>query len=142
MISISHAEWFVMRIIWTLRKASSHQIIHVLSQNKGWKPSTTKTLITRLRKKRYIQAHRVKNRFVYTALIGEQQSANIVALNLFKNICPMHAGRAINSLFQHITISKSDVSQLIKTLKRIEPKAPKRVKCNCLSTKKDRTCKN
>ena len=45
---ITPAEWQVMRIIWTLSKATSTQVIEILQQKVDWKPATIKTLLRRL----------------------------------------------------------------------------------------------
>ncbi|ARW18982.1 Transcriptional repressor CopY [Pediococcus pentosaceus] len=50
-IEISQSEWETMRVIWTLQKATSHQIIEILEEKLGWKASTTKTYLGRLVKK-------------------------------------------------------------------------------------------
>ena len=132
-IGISGAEWQVMRIVWTLKRCTSRQLIKILNRQHQWRASTVKTLLMRLRKKKILNGKLVKNRYVYSANVDEQQAANDATLALFKNICPMHAGRAINSLLKQIVISRGDVQTLIRTLRDQEPNAPRRVKCNCLS---------
>ncbi|XIF19924.1 MAG: CopY/TcrY family copper transport repressor [Acetilactobacillus jinshanensis] len=129
---ITNSEWQIMRVIWTLKKCTSRQVIRVMSHKQGWKASTVKTLITRLKKKGFIKSQRVKNKYLYSPKINEQKAANLATMNVFRNICPMHAGNAINHLVQNVSISKSDVKKLIKTLKGVEKTAPNKVKCNCL----------
>lgn len=129
---ISNAEWLIMRVIWTMKKCISRQVINVMSHKEGWKASTVKTLLTRLKKKGFINSHKVSNKYIYSPNIGEQKAANLATMNVFRDICPMHAGNAINNLVQNISISKSDVQQLIKTLMKVEKTAPTKVKCNCL----------
>lgn len=129
---ISNAEWMIMRVIWTLKKCTSHQIINVMQAKENWKASTVKTLLRRLGKKKFVKIQRVKNKNIYAPAISEQKAANVSTLHAFQNICPMHAGKALNQLVKKITLSRTDVQRLIKTLQTLQKSAPEHVKCNCL----------
>ena len=61
---ITPAEWQVMRIIWTLSKATSTQVIEILQQKVDWKPATIKTLLRRLVEKGALKTTRQGRGFI------------------------------------------------------------------------------
>lgn len=132
--NISNSEWSIMRVVWTLNQCTSRQIIDVMSHKEGWKASTVKTLLSRLKKKGFLNNKRIKNKYLYSPRVNEQKAANLATMDVFHNICPMHAGKAINHLVKRISLSKSDVQKLIQTLNGVEKTAPNKVKCNCLDS--------
>ena len=48
MLTISSAEWEVMRVLWAKGQATSSEIIAILAKKLDWSASTVKTLIGRL----------------------------------------------------------------------------------------------
>ena len=48
MLTISSAEWEVMRVLWAKGQATSSEIIAILSKKLDWSASTVKTLLGRL----------------------------------------------------------------------------------------------
>ncbi|MFH5811139.1 CopY/TcrY family copper transport repressor [Companilactobacillus sp. FL22-1] len=130
--TMSHAEWQVMRIIWTLGQASSKQIIEILERKTGWKAATVKTLMIRLQKKHFLQADETKRPYIYQPLIGEEQAIHESVNELFDNLCCMQKGHAINDLIENSAISQTDIATLLQTLNQKAKTAPKEVDCDCL----------
>ena len=50
--NITDAEWQIMRMIWAGNETKSADIIAYLGNSKGWSPTTIKTLLARLVKKK------------------------------------------------------------------------------------------
>ena len=48
MLTISSAEWEVMRVLWAKGQATSSEIIAILAKKLDWSASTVKTLLGRL----------------------------------------------------------------------------------------------
>ncbi|MCL0312571.1 CopY/TcrY family copper transport repressor [Apilactobacillus sp. TMW 2.2459] len=130
---ITSAEWEVMRIVWTLKQTDSKTIIDVLSDKKGWSPSTIKTLVSRLVKKKILSAQKHKSKNIYFANIEEKDASNLMAINSVENICCMRQGTVIKYLINHLDISKPDIDDLIKTLENKRTNAKKKVNCDCLN---------
>ncbi|GLB46387.1 uracil phosphoribosyltransferase [Philodulcilactobacillus myokoensis] len=129
---ITNSEWKIMRVIWTLGHSTSKQITSLLSEKEDWKASTVKTLLRRLDRKGFLKIVRKGRTYVYYSKIDEQTAANDAVLNIFHNICAMHAGKALNSVIQNVPISKNDIQVLIQTLHQKAKTAPDKVPCNCL----------
>ena len=87
MLTISSAEWEVMRVLWAKGQATSSEIIAILSKKLDWSASTVKTLIGRLADKGYLTSQRQGRGFIYQASLGEDE-ANFQALEaVFDKIC-------------------------------------------------------
>ena len=58
MLTISSAEWEVMRVLWAKGQATSSEIIAILAKKLDWSASTVKTLLGRLADKGYLTSQR------------------------------------------------------------------------------------
>ena len=79
MLTISSAEWEVMRVLWAKGQATSSEIIAILAKKLDWSASTVKTLLGRLADKGYLTSQRQGRGFIYQASLGEDE-ANFQAL--------------------------------------------------------------
>lgn len=129
---ITPAEWQVMRIIWTLSKATSTQVIEILQQKVDWKPATIKTLLRRLVEKGALKTTRQGRGFIYSPLIKEQITMNEAAAHLFNSICEMHVGATLSHVIDDAVLSRKDIEQLQKLLAEKKKNAPEKVECNCV----------
>ena len=129
---ITPAEWQVMRIIWTLGKSTSTQVIALLQQKVDWKPATIKTLLRRLVEKGALETTRQGRGFIYTPLIKEQITMNEAADHLFNSICEMHVGATLKHVIEDVNLSQNDIDQLQTLLAKKKEAAPEVVECNCV----------
>ena len=70
-IEASPSEWEVLRVVWSLEKATSRAISEILLEKEEWANATTKTLLGRLVKKGYLKTEKDGNRFIYSATVDE-----------------------------------------------------------------------
>lgn len=131
-VEISSAEWQIMRIIWTLGRVTSSEIISLMQKKQNWSDSTIKTLITRLTKKEFLSRVKENGRYIYSATVPEQTTMNQYAKSLFSNFCAHKSGSVLNELIDSMEISQNDVETLQKTLNEKAKTAPKKVHCDCL----------
>ena len=129
---ISPAEWQVMRIIWTLKEATSSQVIEILQRKVDWQAATIKTLLHRLVKKGALKTIRNGRAFIYQPLVKEQATMNDAVDQLFASICQMHAGQSLIHVIQHTELSKADIADLQALLTEKAKTAPKMVDCDCV----------
>lgn len=129
---ISDAEWEIMRVVWTLKKATSKEINAVLQEKMDWKPATTKTLIGRLVKKGALHTEAEGNRYIYTAAINEDTEVQQVATEALGHICNRKVGETIAHLLEEATLSHEDVAALEKLLKQKKTEAVDVVPCECV----------
>lgn len=128
--SITPAEWQIMKVIWTLKKATSSQVIAQLQDQ--WKPATIKTLLRRLVDKKILKIDKDNRAFVYSSCVYEQKMMDESAEDLFSQFCAMHTGQTLNELVKKVELSKHDIVQLQKILDQKMKTAPDLVSCNCL----------
>lgn len=131
MEEITNAEWEVMRVIWTLKQATSQEVITNLNQY-NWQPATIKTLIGRLVKKGCVAVRRQKRPYVYYPLVAENEAMDQAATNLFSHLCNMKKGYTLLTLINATTLSQSDIVKLQTLLKQKALTAPQEVACDCL----------
>ncbi|WP_413626943.1 CopY/TcrY family copper transport repressor [Fructilactobacillus vespulae] len=136
--AITGAEWNVMRIVWSLGGGTTRQIIQMLQDSSDWKDSTIKTLLSRLVKKGALQTTKDGNRFIYTAVINEQEAMDQTASELFSHMCSKRTGKALISLLEKTTMTKSDLNELQRVIESKLKTAPDKIDCNCLP---DGSCK-
>lgn len=131
-VEISSAEWQIMRIVWTLNRVTSSEIINLMQKKQTWSDSTIKTLITRLTKKEFLSRKKEQGRYIYSATVSEQDTMDEYAGSLFNDFCAHKTGSVLNELINSIEISQADVKKLQTTLDEKLKTAPEHVKCDCL----------
>ncbi len=90
--AITDAEWEIMRVVWTKEETTSNEIIDVLQGKTDWKPSTVKTLLSRLVTKHYLETRKEGKQFIYHALVEESKAVKQVSEELFDKICHKKIG--------------------------------------------------
>lgn len=131
---ISTAEWEVMRIIWTLGKAHTSQIIRQLQAKKNWSESTIKTLVRRLVRKGYLRIDKEGRKFIYCPTISENEMMVSQTEKMMAHMCDMHKGRMLIDILKKVPLSQADIEVMQRELKQKIKTAPKTVKCNCLAS--------
>ncbi|MEQ6390615.1 CopY/TcrY family copper transport repressor [Bacillaceae bacterium S4-13-58] len=131
-LNITDSEWEVMRVVWTIKKASSKDIIEVLEKKMNWKPPTTKTFIGRLVKKGMLSTETEGRRYLYTATVQEDETVQNATSSLFEHVCSKEVGKTIANMIAEATLSHEDVKLLQKTIEKKKSEAVDEVKCNCV----------
>lgn len=70
---IADAEWRVMEIVWSQGPIAAAEVVAALQEQTDWKPTTIKTLLHRLVRKRCLSFRKDGNRYVYRAKIAREQ---------------------------------------------------------------------
>ncbi len=70
--NITEAEWQVMRAVWAEVPATSGNLVRDLSSSTGWEPTTVKTLLARLVKKRILRFEVSGRSYLYYPLLSEE----------------------------------------------------------------------
>lgn len=129
-VNITTAEWRIMRVIWTLKTATSHELIDILGESMDWKPATIKTLLRRLLDKDAIAATKEGNKFIYSAKMKETDTIELTTKQFFDQLCAKKIGTAITSLVNESELTQEDINNIQEALKNKTP--VKQIKCNCL----------
>ena len=130
MLTISSAEWEVMRVLWAKGQATSSEIIAILAKKLDWSASTVKTLLGRLADKGYLTSQRQGRGFIYQASLGEDE-ANLQALEaVFDKICLTKHSDLLGQLIEKTPMTQADVDKLQALLVAKEP--VNQVVCDCV----------
>ena len=131
-MSISNAEWEIMRVVWTKEETTSSQILEILEQKIDWTASTVKTLLKRLVDKGYLATQRSGKSFLYSALVSEEEAINRQADELFDKFCQRKHTAIIKHLVETTLMTMTDINDLQALLLSKKEEALEEVPCNCI----------
>ncbi|MGX7195564.1 CopY/TcrY family copper transport repressor [Enterococcus olivae] len=129
-VKISDSEWEIMRVVWHKKAVDATTISQLLSESKGWKIATVKTLLGRLVKKDVLHTEQVGKKFVYSALITEEETVRSATANLFSHICAVKAGKTIADWISEVDLTVDDIETIQQVLS--EKQAVSSIACDCL----------
>jgi len=129
-VKISDSEWEVMRVIWNNEQIDATTINELLSESKGWKIATIKTLLGRLVKKDVLHTEREGKKFLYSAKVSESETVRSATENLFSHICARKVGQTIADLITEVELTSADIQAIQEVLTTKQP--VKEIACNCI----------
>lgn len=130
-ITISEAEWEIMRVVWAHQTVTSREVIDTLDNKMNWKQSTIKTLIGRLVEKEALKTEKDGRKFLYSANISENETVRSFSEDILGRVCQKDNGRVIQQLVEKSVLSQEDIEQLIIQLQDKLINAPVEVPCEC-----------
>lgn len=130
---ISAAEWQVMRVVWANPGTTSNRIISALQEGFDWKATTIKTLLGRLRKKKYLEMKKINGRYYYEPLILENEHLQRQLQVILDTMCSTKHGELVTQLLDMGSFSRADLQKLSQQLTQKMAQAPKTLTCYCLS---------
>lgn len=130
--TITDAEWEIMRVVWAKKETTSTEIIDILDSKMAWKPSTVKTLLSRLVTKNYLQTRKEGKQFVYQASVIEENAVKEARNELLDKICSKKIGGMVIGIVKEKELSVTDIEILEKLLAEKKKTAPSEVACNCI----------
>ena len=131
-MTISNAEWDIMRVVWAQERVTSSAILTILNQKLQWTSSTIKTLLKRLVDKGYLATEKGGKGFVYSALISEQEAIYHQVDELFDKFCPTKHLDIIRHVITRTDMTLDDIEQLQELLEAKKATAVDEVTCTCI----------
>ena len=131
-MSISNAEWEIMRVVWTKEETTSSQILEILEQKTDWTASTVKTLLKRLVDKGYLATQKSGKSFLYSTLVSEEEAINPQADELFDKFCQRKHTVISKHLLETTPMTMADINDLQALLLSKKEEALEEVPCNCI----------
>lgn len=108
MIKISDSEWEVFRVVWTNPDCDAHLVSEIFGGSKDWQKSTVKTLLARLVRKGALKTTRVRNKFIYTPTVTEEEVIVSATETLFSHICAKKIGQTIAEMIISCELTSAD----------------------------------
>ena len=116
---ISDSELEVMKVLWRAEDALPVNVIReTLQKDRGWEPTTVKTLIGRLAAKGAIRQEK-RNVFYYSPLISEEEYNAWATDNLIRKLYHGSARDLVAALVQSEGLSRDDIEEL-RNMFRVE----------------------
>ncbi len=116
---ISDSELEVMKVLWRAEDALPVNVIReTLQKDRGWEPTTVKTLIGRLVAKGAVRQEK-RNVFYYSPLIGEEEYNAWATDNLIRKLYHGSARDLVAALVQSDGLSRDDIEEL-RNMFRVE----------------------
>lgn len=110
---IPESELEIMKFIWdNSSHGTSKEIITVMEQKRGWKNTTTLTLLSRLVDKEFLIAKKDKKITYYTAIASEKSYLGLETSSFFKTIHGNSLKNFITTLHQNNDITDNDLDEL------------------------------
>jgi BlaI family penicillinase repressor len=116
---ISDSELEVMKVLWRSEDALPVNVIReTLQRDRGWEPTTVKTLIGRLVAKGVVRQEK-RNVFYYSPLIGEEEYNAWATGDLIRRLYHGSARDLVAALVQSEGLSRDDIEEL-RNMFRVE----------------------
>lgn len=107
-------------------------MIAALSERFDWSKSTIKTLLTRLVEKGCLTREKSGKVFVYSALLKQDQSLDLVVEEVKDKVCSKRIVQVLENLIQASDFTLADLNQLQQVLEEKKAEAVETVPCNCM----------
>ncbi len=119
---ISDAEWAVLRALWARREAVAADIVAALQETTTWKPTTIKTLLSRLVKKRVVGFRPGLSGHVYFPLKMEAECAAVERRSFLQKVYRGDSRSMLTAFLTEEHLTPEDVEALRQLLdERREP---------------------
>ena len=109
---ISAAEWEVMKVLWSKRKATANEVVESLSDKKDWNPKTVKTLINRLVTKKAIGFEKNGREYHYSPQITEADAKKSEFRNMLKRAFDGSLTPMMQFLIENENLSAEELQKL------------------------------
>jgi BlaI family penicillinase repressor len=110
--SISSSEWKVMRLLWRKAPQPSYDIIQTLVEEERWHPSTIKTLLGRLTRKKVVGAKKYKNLLQYRPLVSEEDSIHLESQSLLDRLFDGSVKPLLLHFVRRNALTQNDLDEL------------------------------
>lgn len=120
-ISISDAEWKVMKVLWEKPDLTLRQISSGLEDTK-WSYTTIRTLVTRLMDKGAISADRMStNNFKYYPVISESECQKKEVNNFLAKVFDGSISMLVSTLTKDSNLTEEEQKELMNIIEKMEP---------------------
>lgn len=131
-ITISEAEWEIMRVVWANKAITSREVIDILEEKMDWKESTIKTLLGRLVEKEALATKKEGRKFIYTANMTEGDTVKNYSNDILSRVCNKQNGQVAKNIVEDAKLSQADIEELMMLLEEKVLTAPEEVACECV----------
>lgn len=129
-INISDSEIIVMKVIWSKGFATSREVIETITKATSWKPTTIKTMLTRLVEKNALRVEKQGNKNYYYPISSQNLTYESFFDDAVYKVCNKSVGDMIVYLLSSNELSSDDLNNIKIALEN--KNANDNLKCNCI----------
>lgn len=118
-ISISEAEWQVMKVLWKQAPQTLGQIIEKLNDT-DWSNTTIQTYLARLVKKRALSTERQGKGYLYSPNVTEQECQLTESRSFLNKVFGGSVSGMVTNFIKSGDLSQNEINQLKKILEKHE----------------------
>ncbi len=112
---ISEAEWEVLRVLWEKETCTANEVIEALADKTDWKPTTIKTLLARLVKKKAVGFREVDRAYSYYPLVTQSECIKVENRSFLQRVY----GGALKPMLAQFIRDENLTTEDIEELKRL-----------------------
>ncbi len=120
MIKISTAEWEVMQVLWGQAPVPVSTLVKDLAARKGWRSSTTRTLLRRLIRKGAVSVQNARRPYLYQPELKRTACARSESQSLLERFFGGNPVEMLAQLVEQTPLSADDVKRLRRILAKKE----------------------
>lgn len=115
-IQISDAEWQVMKVLWQEPGLTANEVAARLADSHEWHVKTVRTMLTRLQKKKVLQAAIVDGLYRYTPLLGREECVGAASASFLSRVFDGAFTPMMAHFVKTSPLSKKDRAELERIL--------------------------
>lgn len=115
-MSLTEAEWRVMRCVWKLGSASAREVLEALRDDTSWAYTTVKTLMSRLVAKGVLAERKRGKRAHYEPVLSQRDARHDAVASLLERAFDGGVGPLVHFLFRDEKLSRKDRAALRRLL--------------------------
>jgi BlaI family penicillinase repressor len=116
MPKISESEWEVMRVLWAESPLTANSIIEKLTATKHWKPTTIRTLVTRLAEKKALGYEKQGREHHYYPLATEAECIRAESRSFLRRVYSGALKPILAAFMENEELSSEDIEELRRIL--------------------------
>ncbi len=117
-VQISDAEWEIMDLLWSESPQTSKDIIIKIQKHNEWKPTTVKTLISRLVDKNILNYNKKGKVYYYYPIIEKEECIKIKNKNFLRKFYNGGLKAMLASFLDMEELSNEDIDELKSILEQ------------------------
>ncbi len=139
-LNLSDSELVVMRVIWSLGKASAEQISQELDETYHWAASTIKTFLARLVKKELLITEKEGHKYIYSPTRSESDAITLMTTEFLRKICARKHKQVLLKILEDSSFTEADKVEVGIAILKKETVAE--VACDCLDNMQYCSCED
>jgi BlaI family penicillinase repressor len=115
-LSLSPAEWEVMKILWEQGPLAARDVFAALPKSRRWAYRTVKTLLSRLVAKKPLAYEQVGNSYLYRAAVDRQNMTRREVRSVFHRLISEACAPVLAHFIDEADLSDAEISNLKRQL--------------------------